>query len=129
VSNHVRGDASVRERRSVSGSDGRNMFVENISDAVAGQRLAAVIDEDVLLVPTGIHVAQTVQGIGGLVPNRQHSLLAAFAAQPDLARWGQLQISPSRADGLADPSPRCCKGIVEACSRANRSRCADQGWR
>ena len=58
-----------------------------------------------LLVRTGVHVAQPVQGVGGLAPNRQHPFLAAFAAQADLARRGQLEISPSRADRLADPSP------------------------
>jgi hypothetical protein len=109
MTQHVRGDALARERRSVSGCDGRNVLVENVSDAVAGQGLAAVIDEDVLLVPTGIHAAQALQGIGGLTPNRQHSVLATFAAQADLARRGQLQISPSRADRLADSSPAVVK--------------------
>jgi hypothetical protein len=99
----------ARERRSVSGCNRRDGFVENVSNAAAGQGLVAVIDEDVLLIPTGIHAAQAVQRIGGLTPNRQHSVLAAFAAQADLSRRSQLQISPSRADRLADPSPAVVK--------------------
>ena len=60
VTQHVRGDVLARERRSVSGCDGRSVLVENVSNAVAGQGLAAVIDEDLLLVRTGIHAAQAV---------------------------------------------------------------------
>jgi hypothetical protein len=60
VAQHVRGDALACERRSVWGGDGRNVLVEDVGDAVAGQGLAVVIDEDVLPVCTGIHAAQTV---------------------------------------------------------------------
>jgi len=43
----------ARERRSLSSGDGRNVLVEDVGDTVAGQGLAAVIDEDVMLVPPG----------------------------------------------------------------------------
>jgi hypothetical protein len=100
VTQHVRGDALARERRSISGGDGRNVLVEDVGDAVAGQGLAAVIDEDVLLVPTGIHAAQAVQGIGGLAKS-------ATFGPCGLCRAGGLGAARSTADQpIACRSPR-----------------------
>ena len=88
MTQHVRGDALARERRSISGGDGRNVLVEDVGNAVARQWLAVAIDEDedVLLVGVHCRAVQLVQGVGGLAPQRQQALLSALTVKPHLPR-------------------------------------------
>ena len=81
----MRRDLLLGKRRPLLG-DSRCVLAQNVSDTIAGQRLAVAIDEDVLLVGAHRRAAQLVQGVGGLAPQWQQALLSALTVKPHLPR-------------------------------------------
>jgi hypothetical protein len=79
------------------------VYLQDVSDAVGGQRLTVSVYEDVLLVAARRHAAQSVQRVGRLAPKGQQPLLSAFAVQAHLSGRRQLEVVPAQACRLAHP--------------------------
>src|SRR5262249_54849765 len=78
VAEDMRRDLLLGKRRPLLG-DCRYVFPQNVGDAIAGQRLAVAVDEDVLLVGAHRRAVQSMQGFGGLAPQWRQALLSALA--------------------------------------------------
>jgi transposase len=90
MAKHMRRDALARQRRVSFGRDRRHVFAQDVGDAVAAERQAVLVDEDVLLFSGRRHSAQPVQRVGSLPPKRQQPLFPSLAAEPYLPRRNQL---------------------------------------